>query len=754
MALPHIEVIPLGAGQDVGRSCILLRLNGKRIMLDCGMHMGYTDERRFPDFSFIAKDKDLTDELDCVIISHFHLDHCGGLPYLTEVVGYRGPVYMTYPTKAICPLLLEDFRRIVTGRQTAAENEAARTRAQAPDGATPEPEEVPLRFFTAENVARCMDKVIAVDLGQVIKVADDLEIKCYYAGHVLGAAMFHIRSGNQSVVYTGDYNMTPDRHLGSAWIDRCRPDVLITETTYATTIRDSKRSREREFLQKIYNCVKNGGKVLIPVFALGRAQELCILVDSFWERMQLSHIPVYFSQGMTARANEYYKLFVQWTNQKIKRTFVDRNPFGFNHVRALEDHGLSYEREGPMVLFATPGMLHAGTSLEAFKKWCGDPRNMVIMPGYCVPGTVGAKVLAGNRQIDVDRWTHVTVNMAVENLSFSAHADAKGILQLVRMCEPRSVVLVHGEKHKMAFLKQRINQELGIAAYFPANGETVSVPASREISGVRVEEGLIEKAWTERRLSMRKLLKSGNWKAADIKPVQSLPVRGVLEWDRRDKRERDPGSDEGEGGEATATDAGSERGTGTASEAPSTPAPEPPREVFEDPEFGAFAHRLDDQLQIGDPNEAATPDPGEDSDGGAPPRSRPPRRKPARAADFGALAFLSPATAQKKHGMPPRSVANVVRKPFEVRPPPGSGFTTPEVRDGIRGKLAEAIARFLPDVAAEEADGEAGRVLRVGKGGGVTVQVRDSDVVVGWMGPGEDEELGERVVSLVEWAVN
>jgi integrator complex subunit 11 len=114
-------------------------------------------------------------------------------------------------------------------------------------------------------------------------VDPDLEIKAYYAGHVLGAAMFQVKVHHQSIVYTGDYNMTPDRHLGSAWIDKCRPDLLITESTYATTIRDSKRCRERDFLKKISECMDRDGKVLIPVFALGRAQELCILLETYWQ---------------------------------------------------------------------------------------------------------------------------------------------------------------------------------------------------------------------------------------------------------------------------------------------------------------------------------------------------------------------------------------------------------------------------------------------------------------------------------------
>ena len=233
--------------------------------------------------------------------------------------------------------------------------------------------------------------------------------------------------------------MTPDRHLGAAWIDKCKPDVLITESTYAGTIRDSKRARERDFLKKIYDCIQNGGKVLVPVFALGRAQELCILIEQYWERLGLK-VPVYFSSGLIQRANEYYKLHISWTNERIKESFTSKNVFDFAHIQAWDSNLIN--DGGPCVLFASPGMLHAGTSLEVFKKWCDNPLNLVILPGYCVAGTVGAKLLAGQRVIEFDRVNKCQVAMQVEYLSFSAHADAKGIMDLIRMTGPRNVVLV------------------------------------------------------------------------------------------------------------------------------------------------------------------------------------------------------------------------------------------------------------------------------------------------------------------------
>ncbi|VDP92028.1 unnamed protein product [Echinostoma caproni] len=331
-----IRVIPLGAGQDVGRSCILVSIGGKNVMLDCGMHMGYNDDvsfsvqlfqfqfqRRFPDFSFIADNHNLTEYLNCVIISHFHLDHCGALPYMTEVIGYDGPIYMTHPTKAICPILLV-----------------------------------------------------------------------------------------------------------------CRLTLII----------------------------------------LRRAQELCILLETYWERMNIS-VPIYFSMGMAEKANEYYKLFISWTNQKIKETFVTRNMFDFKHIKPLGQG--TVDNPGPMVVFATPGMLHAGQSLHIFRKWASDERNMVVIPGYCVAGTIGYKILNGVRRLEFDRQM-LDVKMRVEYLSFSAHADARGIMQLISHCQPRHVMLVHGEAGKMDFLKSKIEQEFGLPCSKPANGEIIRVETEQQ----------------------------------------------------------------------------------------------------------------------------------------------------------------------------------------------------------------------------------------------------------------------------------
>uniref|UniRef100_A0A3Q1LR05 Integrator complex subunit 11 n=1 Tax=Bos taurus TaxID=9913 RepID=A0A3Q1LR05_BOVIN len=507
--MPEIRVTPLGAGQDVGRSCILVSIAGKNVMLDCGMHMGFSDDRRFPDFSYITRSGRLTDFLDCVIISHFHLDHCGALPYFSEMVGYDGPIYMTQPTQAICPILLEDYRKIAVDKKGEA------------------------NFFTSQMIKDCMKKVVAVHLHQTVQVSPPLPAPNSLCCHPRDPWRQKVSVGPSSDPALSRAPATPWLCLSAAaWIDKCRPSLLITESTYATTIRDSKRCRERDFLKKVHETVERGGKVLIPVFALGRAQELCILLETFWERMDLK-APIYFSTGLTEKANHYYKLFIPWTNQKIRKTFVQRNMFEFKHIKAF-DRAFA-DSPGPMVVFATPGMLHAGQSLQIFRKWAGNEKNMVIMPGYCVQGTVGHKILSGQRKLEMEGRQVLEVKMQVEYMSFSAHADAKGIMQLVGQAEPENVLLVHGEAKKMEFLKQKIEQEFRVNCYMPANGETVTLPTSPSIPvGIslgllkrEMAQGLLPDAKKPRLLHGTLIMKDSNFRL--VSSEQALKELGLAE---------------------------------------------------------------------------------------------------------------------------------------------------------------------------------------------------------------------------------
>ncbi|CAD8049650.1 unnamed protein product [Paramecium sonneborni] len=458
------KVYPLGSGQEVGRSCIILTIYDKTIMLDCGLHMTHQDNRRFPDFQLI-EEKLGRKYVDLVLITHFHLDHCGALPYFTELYGngYNGPIVMSMPTKALLPYMLEDYRRIWT---MPKEEQQPQQQTQQDFSINPQVNTDPLLIYDHENIKSCVSKVQVIGLYETQNF-DGIEVTAYYAGHLLGACMFHVKYKNVSVVYTGDYNSIADRHLGGAYIDQLQPDLVISESTYATIIRDSKRTRERNFLMHVQEVLDRGGKVLIPVFALGRAQELSVLLESYWQRTKCK-AGLYYAAGLIEKANQYYKIFTGWESEKIQQSFLDDNIFNFKYIQPFDRNLIKSPLS--MVLLATPGMLHGGLSMQVFKEWCGCANNSLVIPGYCVPGTLGNKLLAGIKLVRIDNKDY-DIKMQINNMSFSAHADSRGIIQLVNHLQPKSIAFVHGEYHRMKTLGAEIIDKIQIRVDCPANFE-------------------------------------------------------------------------------------------------------------------------------------------------------------------------------------------------------------------------------------------------------------------------------------------
>ena len=496
-----IKIYPLGAGQEVGRSCIIITINGYRIMLDCGVHMGYNDERKFPEFQRLLKkykktinseekdsisnagnnnvnnstnnnmykfvdsknNQDYSDIVDLLIISHFHLDHCGALPFFTEILGYKGPILCSQPTKAILPVTLEDFRKVMSEYKGQ------------------------ISVLRPDQIKNCVAKIQTIEINETRIFKDVIKVTCFYAGHVLGACMFLIDINGNRVTYTGDCNTIIDRHLSGAYMPKIFPDVLMTETTYGDKVRQTKRIREREFLKKIEETLSKGGKVLIPIFALGRAQELCILIDTYWRRTN-NKAPIFFIGPMAQKVNFYYKLFQNWMNPAVKSVFTQRNVFDFKFVQQ-SDKSLS-GKEVPMVIFATPGMLHGGFSLNMFKKIAPEAKNCVIIPGYCSPGTVGNKILNGEKKIDIDGEI-IEVKCEVYYMSFSAHADQKGLLQLINNITPKNLMLIHGDFEAMKKFKEICQTQIPAKIITPENKENVSFNESPKYEQVSIRRDLL-----------------------------------------------------------------------------------------------------------------------------------------------------------------------------------------------------------------------------------------------------------------------
>jgi len=453
-----VIITPLGAGNEVGRSCIHVKYGNKEILLDCGVHPAHTGVSSLPFLDLIDLSK-----INAILITHFHLDHAAALPFLTEKTSFKGKVYMTHPTKAILKWLLNDYIRIIN---SASDQD----------------------FYTENDLINCYNKITPIDYHQQINL-HGMRFTALNAGHVLGAAMFLIEIETSKLLYTGDFSCEEDRHLKAAESPRCALDALITESTYGVQCHLPREEREHRFTSTVSAIVQRGGKCLLPVFALGRAQELLLILEEQWaEKKHLQSVPIYYVSALAKKCMTVYQTYTNMMNEKIQRISLTRNPFDFKFVHSIKDVA-SFEDNEPCVMMASPGMLQSGFSRELLEKWCTNERNGVIITGYCVEGTLAKDLLSEPNEIESMRGKMLPMNMSVEYVSFSAHADYTQNSRFIDECKPSNLFFVHGEMNEMMRLKNAIaqkNEKNGIemALFALRNGENGSFLIKRENVGV------------------------------------------------------------------------------------------------------------------------------------------------------------------------------------------------------------------------------------------------------------------------------
>lgn len=423
-----LSIRPLGAGQEVGRSCIMLEFKNKTIMMDCGIHPGLSGMDALPFVDLVE-----SDQIDLLLISHFHLDHCGALPWFLLKTGFKGRCFMTHATKAIYRWLLSDYIKVsnISTEQM---------------------------LYTESDLEKSMDKIETINFHEE-KDVNGIKFSAYNAGHVLGAAMFMIEIAGVKILYTGDFSRQEDRHLMAAEIPPIKPDILITESTYGTHVHEQREERESRFTSLIHEIVNRGGRCLIPVFALGRAQELLLILDEYWgQHPELHDIPIYYASSLAKKCMSVYQTYINAMNEKIRRQISINNPFVFKHISNLKgiDH---FEDIGPCVVMASPGMMQSGLSRELFELWCTDAKNGVIIAGYCVEGTLAKQVLSEPEEVIGMNGQRLPLKMSVDYISFSAHTDYQQTSEFVRALKPAHVVLVHGEQNEMSRLKAALTRE-------------------------------------------------------------------------------------------------------------------------------------------------------------------------------------------------------------------------------------------------------------------------------------------------------
>ncbi|KAL0217376.1 hypothetical protein RCL1_007957 [Eukaryota sp. TZLM3-RCL] len=437
-----LKVVTLGAGSEVGRSCIVISYHGKSVMLDCGIHPAETGENQLPFFDAEGFEPA---NIDLVLISHFHLDHIGALPYFCTQTNFNGPVLMTYPTRSVYRIIMSDFLR--------------QPQQEAP-------------IFTEKDLDTSLRMIKAVQYHQVVE-HDGIRVWCYNAGHVLGAAMWMVEIAGVRVLYTGDFSRQEDRHLKGAETPGVRPDVVIVESTYGVSTHRPREERERQFTESVGKCIRRRGKCLIPVFALGRAQELLLILDEYWEaNPDLQNYNIYYASSLAQRCMPLFQTSITSMNEAIQERSNVSNPFQFKHIRYLKDVR-DLDHSNPCVVMASPGMLQSGDSRTLFDLWCTDDRNMVLIPGYSVKNTLAHTLQSDPPHVVLADGRKVPKRIeVVSNISFSAHSDSAQTKEFLDVTNPRHVVLVHGEMKEMNRFKNDLKKTFdkqGMQFHTPQN---------------------------------------------------------------------------------------------------------------------------------------------------------------------------------------------------------------------------------------------------------------------------------------------
>ena len=427
-------------------------------MLDCGVNVASNSpEDSFP---YLFAPEFRIEEIDAVIVSHAHLDHSGFIPYLFKY-GYEGAVYCTPPTRDLMALLQLDYI----------------------DVAQREGKPIP---YSSKDIKKAMKHVITLDYEEVSDISPNIKITFYPAGHILGSSITHIHVGEglHNIVYTGDFKFERTVLMEAAKFNFPRVETLITESTYGgkDDIQPRRDVARRELIKFVKKVIERGGKIIIPVFAVGRAQELMVILEEAIEQGELERFPIYLD-GMIWEATAIHTTYPEYLNKNLQNKIFheDHNPFLSDIFVRVGNHEERMEViEGePSIVLATSGMLVGGPAIEYFKRLAPDEKNAIIFVGYQAEGSLGRRIQKGWKEIPLPgedgRSNVVKVNMDIMTAGFSGHSDRNQLLTYIHYLnpKPKRVIVNHGDSIKTVQLASAIHKMFRVETKAPYNLETV-----------------------------------------------------------------------------------------------------------------------------------------------------------------------------------------------------------------------------------------------------------------------------------------
>lgn len=447
-----VRVTTLGCCREVGRAAFLLSTPNSKVLIDCGEK---PDNAGGTPYLYVPEIHPLS-QLDAVVLTHAHLDHCALIPLLYKY-GYEGPVYATPPTRDLSAMLQLDYLDVIHK----------------------EDRKIP---YSSNEVKTYIRHSITLNYGSVTDIAPDMKLTFHNAGHILGSAIahFHVGDGMYNIAFTGDFNYAKSRLFNPAVNQFPRLEAIFMESTYggSNDFQQPRLEAEGRLYETVNTVIQRGGKVIIPAFAVGRSQEVMLALE---EGMRLEKIPKVkiYLDGMIREATAIHTTYPEYLNNELRNLIFREgmNPFLSECFQQVDSSELREKviSGDPCVIITTSGMLNGGPVMEYLQNLADDEKNALIFVGYQADGTYGRRIQKGWREVPMGRKGTITINLEIVTVDgFSGHSDRRQLMNFIGQIQPRpeKIFCIHGDENSTIDLASSIYKRYHIETHSPMNLET------------------------------------------------------------------------------------------------------------------------------------------------------------------------------------------------------------------------------------------------------------------------------------------
>ena len=438
----------LGATREVTGSSFLVETNNRKILLDCGFFQGYrlAEERNYAPFAFDPK------SIDFLIVCHAHLDHVGRIPKLARE-GFGGKIFSTAPTKEITELVLEDSYKLMKEESRRDEH---------------------LPLYGEMDIEAAMQLFETIGYDQEIEIADGIKLQFKNAGHILGSASMVLTSEGKKLVFSSDLGNAPSALLAPPEVPSAA-DFVIMETTYGGRVHEDIARRGEKLTSIINTTIANDGVLLLPTFAIERAQELLHDIEHFCTVWNCAIPTFYLDSPLAQKVTKVFEKYREFLDKEIRSEHIE-DVFGMSRVKITStvDESRQIESEkNPKIIMAGSGMMNGGRILYHLQNYIGDPKNTVLIVGYQAKGTLGRRLFDGEDEVKIFGKKYQVGAHIRAISSYSAHADSPQLLSwLSGIAGVKKVFLVHGENIEALAFSKIVKDKLNIECLIPQQGES------------------------------------------------------------------------------------------------------------------------------------------------------------------------------------------------------------------------------------------------------------------------------------------